>query len=93
MPAGIIRGALARIGYQAAVVPEVTALPQCMYYAYSLVGPLVYRISRYIPSQAAKGRGVMIEHRGLWFCPYESATAVHQFVEFEHRVTTHEWAC
>lgn len=58
MPAGIIRGALARIGYQAAVVPEVTALPQCMYYAYRLVrplGPLVYRLSRYIPSQAPKG--------------------------------------
>ena len=29
MPAGIIRGALARMGFQAAVVPEVTALPQC----------------------------------------------------------------
>ncbi|EKM60675.1 uncharacterized protein PHACADRAFT_65402, partial [Phanerochaete carnosa HHB-10118-sp] len=29
MPAGIIRGALARLGFQAVVVPEITTLPQC----------------------------------------------------------------
>lgn len=29
MSGGIIRGALARLGFQAVVVPEVTALPQC----------------------------------------------------------------
>ncbi|TBU48738.1 transport protein particle component [Dichomitus squalens] len=31
MPAGIIRGALGRLGYQATVVPEVTVLPQCTF--------------------------------------------------------------
>jgi len=31
MPGGIIRGALARIGFQAVVVPEVTQLPQCTF--------------------------------------------------------------
>lgn len=29
MPAGILRGALVRLGYQAAVVPEILNLPQC----------------------------------------------------------------
>ena len=29
MPAGIIRGALSRLGFQGTVVPEVTTLPQC----------------------------------------------------------------
>ena len=29
MPAGIIRGALTRLGLQAVVVPEITTLPQC----------------------------------------------------------------
>ncbi|KAH9927414.1 transport protein particle component [Epithele typhae] len=31
MPAGIIRGALGRLGYQASVTPEVTTLPQCTF--------------------------------------------------------------
>ncbi|KAI0757475.1 transport protein particle component [Daedaleopsis nitida] len=31
MPAGIIRGALSRLGFQATVVPEVTTLPQCTF--------------------------------------------------------------
>ncbi|KAI0666187.1 transport protein particle component [Trametes maxima] len=31
MPAGIIRGALARLGFQPVVVPEVTNLPQCTF--------------------------------------------------------------
>ncbi|EIW65119.1 transport protein particle component [Trametes versicolor FP-101664 SS1] len=31
MPAGIIRGALVRLGFQAVVVPEVTNLPQCTF--------------------------------------------------------------
>ncbi|KAI0727573.1 NO signaling/Golgi transport ligand-binding domain-containing protein [Fomitopsis betulina] len=31
MPAGIIRGALVRLGYQAAVVPEILNLPQCSF--------------------------------------------------------------
>ncbi|KAI8983301.1 transport protein particle component [Trametes punicea] len=31
VPAGIIRGALARLGFQAVVVPEVTNLPQCTF--------------------------------------------------------------
>jgi len=31
MPAGILRGALVRLGYQAVVVPEVTQLPQCSF--------------------------------------------------------------
>ncbi|CCL98938.1 uncharacterized protein FIBRA_00945 [Fibroporia radiculosa] len=31
MPAGILKGALIRLGYQAAVVPEVTTLPQCSF--------------------------------------------------------------
>ncbi|TFK68421.1 transport protein particle component [Pluteus cervinus] len=31
MPAGIIKGALLRMGYQAVVVPEVTSLPQCTF--------------------------------------------------------------
>ncbi|KAG6873266.1 hypothetical protein C0995_001040 [Termitomyces sp. Mi166 len=31
MPAGIIRGALARLGYHGAVIPEITSLPQCGY--------------------------------------------------------------
>jgi len=35
MPAGIIRGALSRLGVQATVVPEVTSLPQCMHLVYS----------------------------------------------------------
>ena len=29
MPAGIIKGALARMGYQATVTPEITQLPAC----------------------------------------------------------------
>ena len=29
MPAGIIRGALSRLGYVGTVVPEITSLPQC----------------------------------------------------------------
>jgi Transport protein particle (TRAPP) component len=35
MPAGIIRGALARLGFQGTVVPEVTSLPQCMHFCSS----------------------------------------------------------
>ncbi|KAG5728802.1 Trafficking protein particle complex subunit 6B [Termitomyces sp. T112] len=31
MPAGIIRGALARLGYHSTVVPEITILPQCTF--------------------------------------------------------------
>ncbi|KZP03565.1 transport protein particle component [Athelia psychrophila] len=31
MPAGIIRGALSRLGLQGTVVPEVTSLPQCTF--------------------------------------------------------------
>ncbi|KAH8101402.1 TRAPP complex subunit trs33 [Cristinia sonorae] len=31
MPGGIIRGALARLGFQAAVIPEITQLPQCTF--------------------------------------------------------------
>ncbi|KAI0735763.1 transport protein particle component [Earliella scabrosa] len=31
MPAGIIRGALTRLGFQATVVPEITTLPQCTF--------------------------------------------------------------
>ncbi|KAF8220814.1 transport protein particle component [Tricholoma matsutake] len=31
MPAGIIRGALSRLGFQSTVVPEVTSLPQCTF--------------------------------------------------------------
>ncbi|KAI0782189.1 NO signaling/Golgi transport ligand-binding domain-containing protein [Abortiporus biennis] len=29
MPGGIIKGALARLGFQAGVVPEITSMPQC----------------------------------------------------------------
>lgn len=29
LPAGIIKGALSRLGFQAVVVPEITTLPQC----------------------------------------------------------------
>ncbi|KAI0697168.1 transport protein particle component [Cytidiella melzeri] len=31
MPAGIIKGALSRLGFQAVVVPEITTLPQCTF--------------------------------------------------------------
>ncbi|KAF7299067.1 hypothetical protein MIND_00855000 [Mycena indigotica] len=31
LPAGIIRGALSRIGYQTTVTPEITSLPQCTF--------------------------------------------------------------
>jgi len=31
MPAGIIRGALSRLGYICTVVPEITSLPQCTF--------------------------------------------------------------
>ncbi|EPQ61240.1 transport protein particle TRAPP component [Gloeophyllum trabeum ATCC 11539] len=31
MPAGIIKGALSRLGLQATVVPEITSLPQCTF--------------------------------------------------------------
>lgn len=31
LPAGIIRGALSRIGFQGTVVPEITTLPQCTF--------------------------------------------------------------
>jgi len=31
MPAGIIRGALSRLGYVGTVVPEITSLPQCTF--------------------------------------------------------------
>jgi hypothetical protein len=30
MPAGIIRGALSRLGFQTTVTPEITSIPQCM---------------------------------------------------------------
>lgn len=30
LPAGIIKGALHRLGFQATVSPEITTLPQCM---------------------------------------------------------------
>lgn len=29
MPAGIIKGALARMGFQTTVIPEIVQLPQC----------------------------------------------------------------
>jgi hypothetical protein len=32
LPAGIIRGALSRLGFQGTVVPEITSLPQCTYF-------------------------------------------------------------
>jgi len=31
MPAGIIRGVLLRLGYEASVVPEITTMPQCTF--------------------------------------------------------------
>ncbi|KAI0344032.1 TRAPP complex subunit trs33 [Trametopsis cervina] len=31
MPAGIIKGALSRLGFQAVVVPEISTLPQCTF--------------------------------------------------------------
>ncbi|KAI0085698.1 NO signaling/Golgi transport ligand-binding domain-containing protein [Irpex rosettiformis] len=31
MPAGMIKGALSRLGFQAVVVPEITVLPQCTF--------------------------------------------------------------
>ena len=31
MPAGIIKGALARMGYQATVTPDIPRLPQCAF--------------------------------------------------------------
>ena len=31
MPAGIIRGALSRLGYNGTVTPEITSMPQCEY--------------------------------------------------------------
>ncbi|KDR68823.1 hypothetical protein GALMADRAFT_78072 [Galerina marginata CBS 339.88] len=31
MPAGIIRGALSRLGYNGTVVPEITSMPQCTF--------------------------------------------------------------
>ncbi|KAH9487368.1 Trafficking protein particle complex subunit 6B [Psilocybe cubensis] len=31
MPAGIIRGALQRLGYTGAVIPEITSMPQCTF--------------------------------------------------------------
>lgn len=37
MPAGIIRGALSRMGFVGTVVPEITSMPQC-----ELVSTYVY---------------------------------------------------
>ena len=53
MSAGIIKGALARLGFQAVVVPEITTLPQCTPLVHhQLARSLIVR--RYIPSQAAQ---------------------------------------
>ena len=54
MPAGIIRGALARIGYQAAVVPEVMTLPQCKLYILS-AGLLAKHLSGTFQVKLPKG--------------------------------------
>ena len=55
MPAGILRGALVRLGYQAAVVPEILNLPQCQCYDGS-VGTSTTDLSthRFIPTEAPK---------------------------------------
>lgn len=42
MPAGVIKGALFRLGFQATVTPEIISLPQCVYqsvYPYSVLSP------------------------------------------------------
>lgn len=50
MPAGVIKGALSRLGYNGTVTPEITSLPQCT----PPHGIILYHISsvcRYISSQ------------------------------------------
>jgi len=57
MPAGIVRGALSRLGLIGVVVPEVSNLPQCMLprpfsrpFAMNFFRPS----NRYIPDKATK---------------------------------------
>jgi hypothetical protein len=53
MSAAIIRGALARLGLQATVVPEITNLPQCTSNRIFSVIIRFNHLSRHIPSEAA----------------------------------------
>lgn len=56
MPGGIIRGALARLGFQAAVVPELSSLPQCMSRIKDFdKTKLTSSSRRYIPSEVTQG--------------------------------------
>lgn len=57
MPAGIVRGALSRLGLIGVVVPEINTLPQCALPRSFLRVSMVNRLlpsNRYIPDKAAK---------------------------------------
>ena len=54
MPAGMIKGALSRLGFQAVVVPEITVLPQCkpILLPLEIMSHLI-AFNRHIPSEIA----------------------------------------
>lgn len=57
MPAGIVRGALSRLGLIGVVVPEINNLPQCMYAPASILVFVHDELQlpyRYIPDKTAK---------------------------------------
>jgi len=57
MPAGIVRGALSRLGLIGVVVPEISTLPQCALPRSFLRASMANRFPpphRYIPDKAAK---------------------------------------
>ena len=57
MPAGIVRGALSRLGLVGVVVPEISALPQCMLpcsFSYVFLVNRFRLPNRYIPDKVAQ---------------------------------------
>ena len=71
MPAGIIRGALSRLGLIGVVVPEINALPQCMPSTSPFVVNSFQPPDRYIPDKTAKTLMnrlslPMYSHSGRW---------------------------
>jgi Transport protein particle (TRAPP) component len=63
MPVGIIKGALARLGFQATVTSEITLLPQCTHQPlFTASDDIDYNLDvpRYIPAEATQGH--IIQH-------------------------------
>jgi hypothetical protein len=63
MSAGIIRGALSRLGLIGIVVPEINNLPQCTYgkpYTYCLCFSFHFTFFRYFPNKTAKRAVILV---------------------------------